>query len=372
MAGILTVVVVVFIVMMGFSLLFPILPFWALNLGATPFQIGLIFAAYPVAQFISAPLWGRFSDRFGYKWGITLGTLGFALTSFLIPLVPAVWYLILIRFLGGLISAAALPSSSAYIGAVSPPGKVTRNFGFYGAALGSGMVFGPFIGGLASNFGLLVPFFVSGAIALVAFTVALFTVRNVKAHLPRRRGGILSLSPDKRVLVLLGFVGMLIMVNFEAILALLIKDRFSLGAREVGYLMGVAGLFGAMVQGNMGRISKVIHEKTAILLGFLIAAIVAVFVPFAPNFYLLGALVVVLVMASGITQPSVLSLLSHGTKERGLVMGTYQSANSLGRIVGPPIAGYLYGLHYSAPFFWAAFLSLSTATFWAFYGRHVE
>ncbi len=372
MAGILTVVVVVFIVMMGFSLLFPILPFWALNLGATPFQIGLIFAAYPVAQFVSAPLWGRFSDRFGYKWGITIGTLGFAITSFLIPLIPAVWYLILIRFLGGLISAAALPSSSAYIGAVSPPDKVTRNFGFYGAALGSGMVFGPFLGGLAANFGLLVPFFVSGAIALIAFTVALFTVRNVKAHLPRRRIGILSLPADKRILVFMGFVGMLIMVNFEAILALLIKDRFGLGAREVGYLMGVAGLFGAAVQGNMGRISRVIHEKTAILIGLLVSTVISVLVPFSPSFYALGALVVILVIASGITQPSVLSLLSRGVKERGLVMGTYQSASSFGRIVGPPIAGYLYGLHYAAPFFWAAILSLSTAAFWGLYGRHVE
>ena len=358
--------------MMGFSLLFPILPFWALNLGATPFQIGLIFAAYPVAQFVSAPFWGRFSDHFGYKWGITLGTLGFALTSFLIPLVPAVWYLILIRFLGGLISAAALPSSSAYIGAVSPPDKATRNFGFYGAALGSGMVFGPFLGGLASNFGLLVPFFVSGAIALVAFAVALFTVRNVKAHLPRRRGSILSLPPDKRVLVLLGFVGMLIMVHFEAILALLTKDRFGLGAREVGYLMGVAGLFGAAVQGNMGRISRIVSEKTAILLGFLVASVVSAFVPLSPNFYVLSLLIILLVMASGITQPSVLSLLSRGTRERGLVMGTYQSASSFGRIVGPPIAGYLYGLHYAAPFFWAAFLSVSMAAFWAFYGRYVE
>ncbi|NPB03180.1 MAG: MFS transporter [Thermotogae bacterium] len=364
MAGILTVVVVVFILMMGFSLLFPILPFWALDIGATPFEIGLIFAAYPVAQFLSAPFWGRFGDRFGYKWGIILGTLGFAITSFLIPLLPYVWYLILIRFLGGLVSAAALPSSSAYIGAVSDPDKAIRNFGFYGAALGSGMVFGPFIGGLASNFGLLVPFILSGSIALIAFLVALVTVRNVKAYIPHRKVSILTLPTAKRILVLIGFLGMLITVNFEAILALLVKDRFGLGAREVGYLMGVAGLFGAAVQGNMGKISRVIPEDKAIPIGFLTASFIALAVPWSPSFLILGSLVVVLVMASGIVQPSVLSLLSQGTERRGIVMGVYQSAASFGRIVGPPIAGFLYGLHFSAPFVWASLLSLGTAIFW--------
>ncbi|NPA80707.1 MAG: MFS transporter [Thermotogae bacterium] len=372
MAGILAVVLVVFIVMMGFSLLFPILPFWALNLGATPFEIGLIFSAYPVAQFIAAPLWGKFGDRFGYKWGIAVGTLGFAITSFLIPLVPAVWYLILVRFLGGLLSSAALPSSSAYVGAASPPDKVVRNFGFYGAALGSGMVFGPFIGGLAANFGLVVPFVISGVIGLLAFVVALLTVRNLKASGRGRRLSIRRLPLLKKVLVLMGFVGMLIMVNFEAILALLIKDRYGLGAREVGYLMGVAGLFGAAVQGNMGRIGRYLSERRAIALGFGVAAAVSLLVPLAPNFLILSALVVILVMASGITQPSVLSLLSRGTEGRGAIMGTYQSATSLGRIVGPPVAGFLYEVHYALPFAWAAALSLATVVSWSFYVRHLD
>ncbi len=358
-----TLAFVVFTIMSGFSILFPILPFWATNLGATPFEVGLVFSAYPLAQFIFAPIWGKISDRLGYKFGISIGALGFGLTSLLIPLYPSVIYLIIIRFLGGIISSAALPSTSAYIGAISDERVSTRNFGIYGASIGLGIVVGPFIGGFASNYGITLPFIISGILGLFAFFVSILTLKNVKGQIPlgvRAKG----LKTDKKILVFLAFVIMVIMVNFEVILALLIKDKFSLGSREVGYLLGFSGLVGAIVQGNAGRITRFTGEWGAIFLGFMALAVISPLIPLAPSFKVLSLLVVILVSFSGISQPSMLSLLSKGVENRGEVMGAYQSASSLGRIVGPALAGYLYSLSIKIPFIFASLLSLFCLVIW--------
>lgn len=358
-----TLALVVFTIMSGFSMLFPILPFWATNLGATPFEVGLVFSAYPLAQFIFAPIWGKISDKLGYKFGISIGALGFSLTSLLIPLYPSVIYLIIIRFLGGIISSAALPSTSAYIGAISHEGVATRNFGIYGAAISLGIVVGPFIGGFVSNYGIAIPFIISGILGLFGFFVSTLTLKNVKGNIP---SGIKTekLGTDKKVLVFLAFVVMVIMVNFEVILALLIKDKFSLGSREVGYLLGFSGLVGAVVQGNAGRITKLTGEWGAIFLGFMASAVISPLIPLAPNFIVLSFLVVLMVSFSGISQPSMLSLLSRGVGNRGEVMGAYQSASSLGRIIGPVVAGYLYSLGVKLPFVFASFLSLVFLIIW--------
>ncbi|MEO0138688.1 MAG: MFS transporter [candidate division WOR-3 bacterium] len=358
-----TISFVVFTIMSGFSILFPILPFWATNLGATPFEVGLVFSAYPLAQFIFAPIWGKISDRLGYKFGISVGALGFGLTSLLIPIYPSVIYLIIIRFLGGIISSAALPSTSAYIGAISSERVSTRNFGIYGAAIGLGIVVGPFIGGFASNYGTTIPFIISGIFGFLAFLVSILALKNVKGNISfgvKAKG----LKTDKKILVLFAFVIMVIMVNFEVILALLIKDKFSLGSREVGYLLGFSGLVGAIVQGNAGRITKITGEWGAIFLGFMASAAISPLIPLAPSFKVLSLLVVLIVSFSGISQPSMLSLLSKGAENRGEVMGAYQSASSLGRIVGPILGGYLYSLSIKLPFLFASILSLVCLIIW--------
>lgn len=354
---------VVFTIMSGFSILFPILPFWATNLGATPFEVGLVFSAYPLAQFIFAPIWGKISDNLGYKFGISFGALGFGITSFLIPLYPSVIYLIIIRFLGGIISSAALPSTGAYIGAISDKGTSTRNFGVYGAAISLGIVVGPFIGGFASNYGITLPFIISGVLGLFSSLISILAIKNIKGKI-ELNAKVKGLKIDKKILILLVFIIMVIMVNFEVILALLVKDKFALGSREVGYLLGFSGVVGALVQGNAGRITRLTGEWGAIFLGFVASGIISPLIPLSPSFKVLSILVVLMVSFSGISQPSILSLLSRGVENRGEVMGAYQSASSLGRIIGPSIAGYLYSINIKLPFLFASFLSILCLVLW--------
>ena len=360
---VLSVSLVVFTVMVGFSALFPILPFWASNFGASPLEIGLIFSAYPLAQFLSSRFWGKISDKFGYKFGMVLGSLGFALTHILLPLYPSPIYMIAVRFFGGLISSAALPSSSAYIGAISSERSYAKNFGIYGASLSLGIVLGPFIGGITSKISLSLPFIISGILGFLASLLSLVFIKNI-------RGGTLErairtkIPKDKTVLLILSFLVMLAIVNFEAILALLIKDRFSLGSAEVGYLLGISGLVGATFQANASKAIDFLGYWKVIFISLIGSAIISLMVPFSPNFFFLSFLVVALVSLFGVAQPAILSLLSKGAKNRGEVMGAYQSSTSLGRIVGPAIGGFLYSLNVSFPFAFASFVSVLSLLIW--------
>jgi len=361
--GVFAVSLVVFTIMSGFSILFPILPFWALNSGASPFEIGIIFSAYPLAQFLSSRFWGSISDRFGYKLGIVIGSLGFAATHLLLPLYPSPIYIIAVRFLGGLISSAALPSSSAYIGAISSEGSYARNFGIYGASLGLGIVVGPFIGGITSKVSLILPFIVSSVLGFLAFLLSLIFVKNIKGGIPE---GTLraKLPKEKSVLIILSFLGMIVIVNFEAILALFIKDKFSLGSAEVGYLLGISGLVGAVFQANANMAINLLGYWRVIFFSLLGSAIISIMVPLSPSFLVLSFLIVILVSLSGISQPAILSLLSIGVRNRGEVMGVYQSATSLGRIIGPAMAGLLYSWNLNFPFLFAGFVSILSLLLW--------
>jgi len=225
-----------------------------------------------------------------------------------------------------------------------------------------GIVVGPFIGGIASKFSLSLPFLFSGILGFLAFLFTLAFVRNVKG---RFQEGTLraKLPKDKTILVILSFLGMLVMANFEAILALFIKDRFALGSAEVGYLLGISGLIGAVFQASASRVINLLGYWRVIAISLFGSAIISLIVPFSPNFSFLS-LLVILVSLSGLSQPAILSLLSMGVENRGEVMGAYQSATSFGRIIGPVMAGFLYSVNFKLPFLFASFVSLLSLLLW--------
>jgi len=229
--------------------------------------------------------------------------------------------------------------------------------------LGLGIVVGPFIGGITSKFSLSLPFLFSGILGFLAFLFTLAFVRNVKG---RFQEGTLraKLPKDKTILVILSFLGMLVMVNFEAVLALFIKDRFALGSVEVGYLLGISGLIGAVFQASASRVINLLGYWRVIAISLFGSALISLIVPFSPNFPFLSLLVVILVSLSGLSQPAILSLLSMGVENRGEVMGTYQSATSFGRIIGPAMGGFLYSVNFKFPFLFASFVSLLSLLLW--------
>lgn len=156
-----------FILLAGFGLIIPTLPFYARSMGATSVHMGLLITVWAGAQFAFAPFWGSLSDRIGRKPVLLLGLAGFTASFFLMALAQSVVGLLLARFLGGVLSAAALPTAQAYIADVTPPEERGQGMALIGATFGLGFIVGPAIGGLLAPFGVTVPFYVAAAAGLL-------------------------------------------------------------------------------------------------------------------------------------------------------------------------------------------------------------
>ncbi|HEY9576138.1 MAG TPA: MFS transporter, partial [Pseudobacillus sp.] len=151
--------VVMFLVMVGFGIIIPVLPFYAENIGASPTQLGLLMAVYSLMQLLFAPMWGRISDRIGRKPVIMIGILGLSLSFFLMGLSSALWMLFAARVIGGILSAANMPTVMAYAADITTPEERGKGMGIIGAATGLGLIFGPAIGGVFSEASLNMPFY---------------------------------------------------------------------------------------------------------------------------------------------------------------------------------------------------------------------
>jgi multidrug resistance protein len=165
---------VLLVVMIGYSVAMPLLPFYIEAFGVGGTQLGWLMSTYSLMQLICAPLWGILSDRYGRKPVLCVGVLGYALALFLIGLANSFTMLFLARSLSGLLSSAVMPSSMAYIGENSPEGERSKGMGQLGAATGIGVIIGPLVGGLLSTRSLALPFFVGSGLALLSLLLIIF------------------------------------------------------------------------------------------------------------------------------------------------------------------------------------------------------
>src|SRR5579884_1760423 len=182
----------IFIVMMGFGIVLPVLQFYARDVGATPFQIGLLATSYAFMQFLFAPLWGGLSDRIGRKPVFSVGLLGYAVSFVMFGLSHQVWQLFVARILGGVLSAATLPTAMAYIGDTTSEERRGGGMGMMGAAMGLGFTIGPGIGGLLGRHSLALPFFVGAALALATLALSWGALPE-----PERRRGSSAAQPSR-------------------------------------------------------------------------------------------------------------------------------------------------------------------------------
>ena len=165
---------VMFLVMVGFGIIIPVLPFYAENIGASSLQLGLLMAVYSVMQFLFAPMWGRISDRIGRKPVMMIGIFGLAVSFFLMGLSSELWMLFAARVIGGFLSSANMPTVTAYVADITTPEDRGKGMGVVGAAIGLGFIFGPAIGGIFSKTSLNMPFYIAGAASLLTFFIVGF------------------------------------------------------------------------------------------------------------------------------------------------------------------------------------------------------
>lgn len=360
-ASLLVIFLTIFIDLLGFGIIIPILPGLAVKLGGSANALA-IAAMYAGMNFLFAPLWGSLSDRFGRRPIILISIVITAAANFLFGWVDSIWILLIQRSLAGM-GSANISAANAYVADISDKKDRAKNMGLIGAAFGLGFIFGPMIGGyFKTHFGILGVGLVSGGLGVLNLVTAYFFLPESLKE--KSRDTKLSLDPLSPLLAAMKdrFVRGLFLLNFifiaafslmQVTVAVLWEKHYGLIESEIGFMFGFIGLSSAIVQGTLvGPLNSRFGEKTLLTAGFILMAIGMVSLPYFPSVW--GELIplAIIALANGMIGPSILSLLSGYAQpqEQGRILGLNQSLGSLGRVAGPVIGGPLYAWHYQAPY----------------------
>ncbi|WNG46859.1 MFS transporter [Archangium minus] len=368
--------VTVFLDLVGFGIVIPLLPFYVQSMGGSARTVGVLLGCFSFTQLLATPVLGRFSDRYGRR-PIILFSLAanavamglFALASYqrLLPL------LFVSRILAGA-TAGNLAACQASLADISTSETRARAMGRVGAGIGLGLVMGPMIGGMFSQWGAWLPPLAAGALALLGSIGVLLAMPEThplsarSTAKPRSRLSVLRESPRPRALklvLLLYFLVFLAMTTLQVALALLAQARFGWKAKEVGYVFAMQGGLGLLIQGVLiGPLSKAVGEVRLLILGTLLLSAGMLGVSLAEHPVALVGALAVLGTGLGFTQPLLSSLASQAANPslQGLTLGLAQSSGGLARTVGPVASGALYSsLGTSAPFAAGALVALIAA-----------
>jgi MFS transporter, DHA1 family, tetracycline resistance protein len=370
----LVIFITIFIDLLGFGIIIPILPIHASELGAPGWVIGLVAASFSAMQFLFGPFWGGLSDRLGRR-PILMGSMllmGFSYILFAFSSFSLV-ILFLSRLLAG-ISAANISAAQAFISDITPPEKRAKNFGIIGAAFGLGFIFGPPIGGfLKADYGIDAVGYAAAGFSFFNLILAYFLLpetlveRSEKTSLfinPLEKLG----SALKRVaigdLMIISFIFMVAFSMMQVTAALFWVAEFGLTEKGVGYMFLYIGLLAAIIQGGfIGKLNIWFGERNLLISGTLLMMTGLTLMPFAPKeHFLLWELpsLAVVSLGNAFLTPTINSLLSRlsGAREQGAILGASQSFNSLARVVGPILGGWLYGMDFRIPYLASGLLVL--------------
>jgi len=357
--------IIMFLVMVGFGIIIPVLPFYAEELGASAADLGLLMAVYSLMQFIFAPVWGRVSDKIGRKPVILIGIFGLSLSFFLTALSTELWMLFAARIIGGFLSAANMPTVMAYVADITSEEDRGKGMGIVGAATGLGFIFGPAIGGMFTRFSIDTPFYVAGTISLLTFFLVIIILKE-SIHYSNEKEAVQQKASFKNIftgqLSILYFLQLFIslsLAGLEATFAYFAAERAGLDAVSLGYIFMIMGLASAAVQGSMGKLTKKFGEKRIIQAGIVVSAVGFFLILFTQNFTTAAIFLAIFGVGNGVIRPSVSSLLTKMSQVgHGTATGYLSSFDSLGRIFGPVLGGVLYSYHIGLPYLSGILLSV--------------
>jgi DHA1 family tetracycline resistance protein-like MFS transporter len=332
--------------LIGFGIIVPILGRYAERFGASGLTVGLLFASFSLAQLICAPLLGRLSDRIGRKPVIVISLIGTAVGSFVTGAAGALWVLFAGRIIDGA-SGGSLSVAQAAVADIAPEEQRPGLIGMLGAAFGVGFVLGPAIGGLAALGGPHVPFYVAGVLASINAIAAMIRLPETRRPTERTHhpGVKAPTSPILRRLAIIGFMTVVAFTAFEATFSLFGSRRFGLTeASSAAVFLGVGLVLVAVQAGAYGRLVARFGTERLFAMGLVLLVAGLASMAVAKVWPVLIVALLLLSVGQGIASPSITSLVTENAPadRRGEALGFQQSANGLGRVVGPPIAGAMF------------------------------
>ena len=374
-----------FIVMIGFGITLPVLTFYverlALAAGAQPraivLHVMLLTSVYALMQLIFAPLWGRLSDRIGRRPLVLMGIAGFVVAQVMFGLATSLWLLYAARIVGGILSSATLPASSAYVVDMTTKEQRARGMAWLGTATSLGVIVGPALGGVLSRRdwhvtarvghlrldGFSTPFFVAALLGVLVLPAVWRWLpdSSPRPAAQRRESGeaterprswpalVRSLAP----LLAMTLAGQLALAMFEGTFALFAQSKFAFGPTQVGYVFVVCGLVMTLMQtGAVGVLSGRVTGMAQVVAGFVMMGVGITLLAVARSSVPLFAFVALLSAGMALIAPNLSALVSTrgGARQAGSALGIQSAASSLGQSLGPLLGGGLFIWQRNAPY----------------------
>jgi len=350
---------ILFLVMVGFGIIIPIMPFFLTSLGGNASILGLFMATYSLMHLLFAPFWGRLSDNIGRRPVILIGLSGYGITFVLFGFTDQLWLMFVVRILSGAISSATLPTALAYVADITRENERSQGIGLMTAAMGLGMIVGPALGGWLGQQGFSLPFFVAGGLALLIWPFALLYLPETLTpaeSIPEIINPPVAEMEINNPLFLL-FILILILnfstTMFEATFVFFAAHRAAFGPKEIGFLFTILGVIAVVIQGGLiGRLAKRFGDMNLMKGGLLISAAGLILILFASDILSLLITSAVYYIGTSLIGPSSSSLVTqYSNQNQGTSLGVMQSFGSLGRIAGPVAGGILYEFNILIPYF---------------------
>lgn len=355
-----TLMFTMFVTMSGIGLIIPVMPRYLETFGVAGQVLGLLIATFAFSQFIFSPIAGNLSDRYGRKNLILCGLVVYGLAQVAFGLATSIPLLFLSRFFGGLGSAFIVPPVMAFVADITTYEERGKGMGMIGAAMSFGFMIGPGIGGFLSKVSLHFPIYMAGVFALIAVILSFFILPSIKPTVKVDKKNENLVKQMARSIHMPYFVMLVIMLifsfgiaNFQVTLSLFVTQKFDYTPEDIAIILTVGGAVGVVVQMFVIEpLFKRFGEMKIILINLIIAAIAMITMLFASGFAVILLVATIFSTATTLIRPAVNTLISKlAGNEQGFAAGLNNAYMSLGNMIGPALAGTLFDINRTIPYF---------------------
>lgn len=369
--AILLLMINIFLIFTGVGLVIPIMPTYMNELHINGSMVGLLVAAFSLSQLICSPIAGRLSDTWGRKKMIVSGMIIFAVSEWLFGIANDPTLLFAARMLGGIGAAFIMPAVMAYTADITSDEERGKGMGYINAAITTGFIIGPGIGGYIAEFGIRVPFYAAGIAAAIAALITLLVLPEsltaekrqatiAETSLTKQPNMFLQLIHSYRESYFLSLVIVFVMsfglANYETVFGLFVDHKFGFTPKDIAFIITFGSIAGAVVQVSaFGWIVNTFGEKKVISWCLVFASIFVLLTLFVNQYWMILVVTFIVFLSIDILRPAIstqLSKIAHN--QQGYVAGLNSAYSSLGNIAGPIVAGLLFDINIGFPYMAAA------------------
>lgn len=366
-----------FIAFLGIGLVIPVLPTLMNELKISGTTVGFLTAAFALTQLIVSPFAGKAVDKFGRKIMIVLGLFVFGFSEFLFGMGKTIEVLFLSRILGGVSAAFIMPAVTAFIADITTVDTRPKALGFMSAAISTGFIIGPGIGGFLADFGTRVPFYTAGVLGVVAAILSMILLtepeRQEQPVFDESAEGKSSLKKILMPMFLIAFIVIFVssfgLAAFESFFALFVDHKFSFTPKDIAIAITGGAILGAIFQVLLfDKLTKVIGEINLIRWSLVLSAVLVFALTLVNSYWMIMAVVFTVFIGFDLIRPAVTTYLSRiAGNDQGFVGGMNSFFTSLANVFGPIIGGWMFDIDINYPFYFGTVvivIGLAIAMFW--------